>query len=162
MFACATVQDWFFPARLPDPCKSLWAPFLYHRWSLIGIIVNRVNLSFVPDTSQSSALPHLNWSSMHPKLFLIFASIYFITICNKHCPSHTKHQRCGSPTLSCSSLLSASTSPLFLDCLLVLRMMRWATRMMMKCCGLMMNNLASPLFLDCLLVLRMMRWTTRN
>ena len=52
MFACATVQAWFFPARLPDPCKSLWDPFLYHRWPIIEITVNRVNLSFAPDTSQ--------------------------------------------------------------------------------------------------------------
>ena len=52
MFACATVQGWFFLARLPDPCKSLWDPFLYHRWPIIGITVNRVNLSFAPDTSQ--------------------------------------------------------------------------------------------------------------
>ena len=95
MFACATVQGWFFPARLPDPCKSLWDPFLYHRWSLIGKTVNRVNLSF--------ALSAINIRQ-----------------------KKTKNQRCGSPTLSCSSLLSASTSPLFLDCLLGLRMMRWA------------------------------------
>ena len=57
-------------------------------------------------------------------------------------------------------MLSASTSPLFLDCLLVLRMMRWATRNYdaneVLWCHDEVNNLTS-LFLACLLVLRMMR-----
>ena len=95
MSACATVQGWFFPARLPGPCKSLWDPFLYHRWALMGITESTESTSLLPQTlNNHQHCPILIDLQCTPKLFLIFTyftlSLFAKDIPQKTLPPRTK------------------------------------------------------------------------
>ena len=100
--------------------------------------VNRVNLSFASDTSQiiNIALTYKTSKVREPYSVVQFLAERLDIPPLLGLPPSPEDDEVenwdDNGVLWCHDEVNKLTSPLFLDCLLVLRMMRWATRMMME------------------------------